>query len=82
MNYLLHYQFRRNFGNSCIYRDVSSNCKMEVAVERFLLAQEVFCAVLFEANEVTKNNFDFLCSGNHSEDCLLFLSKKAMFLTA
>ena len=27
MNYLLPDQFRLNFGNYCVYRDVSSNCK-------------------------------------------------------
>ena len=56
--------------------------KLAVAVERFLHVQEVCCEVLLEENEVIKNEFDFLCWSNHSEDCLLFLSKKAMFLTA
>ena len=56
--------------------------KMAVAVERFLHVQEVFCEVLLEENEVIKNEFDFLCWSNHSEDSLFFLSKKAMFQTA
>ena len=56
--------------------------KMAVAVERFLHVQEVFCEVLLEENEFIKNEFDFLCCSYHSEDYLLFLSKKAMFLTA
>ena len=47
-----------------------------------LHVQEVFCRVLIEENEVVKKEFDFLCCSNHFEDCLLFLSKKAMFLTA
>ena len=37
---------------------------------------------LLEENEVIKNELDFLCWSNHSEDSLLFLSKKAMFPTA
>ena len=55
---------------------------MAVAVERFLHVQEVFCEVLFDENEVIKKEFDFLFCSNHSEDCLLFLSKTAIFLTA
>ena len=55
---------------------------MAVAVELFLHVQEVFCEVLLEENEVIKNDFDLLFCSNHSEDCLLFLSKKAMFQTA
>ena len=46
--------------------------KMAVAVERFLHIQEVCCDVLLEENEVSKNEFDFLCCSYHSEDCLLF----------
>ena len=56
--------------------------KLAVAVERFLHVQEVFCEVLLEENEFIKKEFDFFCWSNHSEDCLLFLSKKGMFLTA
>ena len=56
--------------------------KMAVAVERFLHVQEVFCEALLEENELIKNEFDFLCWSNHSEDSLLFLSKKVMFPTA
>ena len=56
--------------------------KMEVAVEHLLHVQEVFCEVLLEETEVIKNEFNFICCSNHSEDCLLVLSKKAMFLTA
>ena len=50
-------------------------------MERFLHVQEVFCEILIEENEVIKTELDILCCSNHSEDCLLFLSKKAMFLT-
>ena len=44
---------------------------MAVAVERFLHVQEVFCEVLLEENEVVKNELDFFCFSNQSEDCLL-----------
>ena len=82
MNYLLPYQFDLNVGNSRSYRDVFQVIvKMSVAGERFVHVQEVFCEALLEENEVIKNDFDFLCCNTHSEDCLLFLSKKAMFLT-
>ena len=37
MNYLLSIQFCFNFGNSCIYRDVSSTLKVAVAAVRFCL---------------------------------------------
>ena len=56
--------------------------KMAVTVERFLHVQEVCCEVLLEENEFSKKEFDFLCCSSHSDDCLLFLSKEAMFLTA
>ena len=55
---------------------------MAVAVERFLHVQEVFCEVLLEENEVIENEIYLLCCSNHSEDYLLFFSKKAMLLTA
>ena len=76
---LLSYQFRLNFGNSCIFSDVSSNCKYGSCCGD---VQEIFDEALLEDNEVIKNELDFLCCCNHSEDFLLFLSKKAMFLTA
>ena len=84
MNYLLSDQFRLNFGNSCVYRDVSSNCKNGSCCGAFLTysRSRLCCEVLLEENEVSKNEFDFLCYNNHSEDCVLFLSKEAMFLTA
>ena len=37
MNYLLSIQFCFSFGNSCIYRDVSSTLKVAVAAVRFCL---------------------------------------------
>ena len=46
MNHLLSYQFSLNFGSLYIYHDLSSNCKMAVAVKRLLHVQEVFCEVL------------------------------------
>ena len=55
---------------------------MAVVLEGLLHVQEIFCEVFLEENEVIKDNFDFLCCSNQSEDCLLFLSKKTMFLTA
>ena len=61
MNCLLSDQFSQHFGNSYIYRNVSSNCKMAVALERILHVQEVFCEVLLKENEGIKNDFDFLC---------------------
>ena len=56
--------------------------KMAIAVERFLHVQVVFCKVLLVENEAIKNDFNFLDCSNHSEDLLLLLSKKAVFLTA
>ena len=44
-------------------------------MERFLHVQEVFYEVLLEENEFIKNEFDFLCCSNHSEDCLLFFQR-------
>ena len=82
MNYLLHDQFLLKFGNSCNYRKVASNCKDGSCCGALLHVQEVFCEVLLEENEVIKNEFDFLCCSNQSEDSLLFLSKKTMFPTA
>ena len=55
--------------------------KMAVAVERFLHVQEIFCEVLLEENEVIKND-SISFAAVIDDDCLLFLSKKAMFLTA
>ena len=56
--------------------------KMAVAVSRFLHIQEILYEVLLEENEVVKDDFDFLCCSNDSENCLLSLSKQAMFPTA
>ena len=39
MNYLLSFQFCLNFGNLCIYRDVSSAVKMTVAAMCFCLIE-------------------------------------------
>ena len=75
MNYLLSYQFRAFFAK------FQAIVKMAVAVEGFLHVQEMFCEVLLKENGDIKNELDFLCWSNHSEDCLLFLSKKAKFLT-
>ena len=43
MNYLLSFQFCLNFGNLCIYRDVSITVKVEVAAVCFCLIEIVFC---------------------------------------
>ena len=45
MNYLLSFQFCLNFGNLCIYRDVSSTSKVAVAAVCFCLV-EMKCCVL------------------------------------
>ena len=39
MNYLLSFQFCLNFGNLCIYRDVSSTLKVAVAALSFCLTE-------------------------------------------
>ena len=39
MNYLLSFQFCLNFGNLCIYRDVSSTVKVAVAAVCFCLIE-------------------------------------------
>ena len=78
MYYLLSYQLRLNFGNSCIYRDVSSTCKDGSCCGAFLTCSRSILRSLFQENEVIKSGFDFLCCSKRSEDCLLFLSKKAI----
>ena len=44
MTYLLSIQFCFNFGNSCIYRDVSSTLKVAVAAVHFCLVEINFFA--------------------------------------
>ena len=73
MNYLLSFQFCLNFGNLCIYRDVSSTLKVAVAAVCFCLIEiKCFANILSQRDYASKCDFNSICCSIHSNDLQKF----------
>ena len=69
MNYLLFFQYCLNFGNLCIYREVSSTLKVVVAAVCFCLIEiKCFANILSQGHYFSKYYFNFICCSIHSNN--------------
>ena len=75
MKYLLSFQFRLNFGNWCIHRDILSNCKGDSCCGGSLIcSNKVFLRIVVQDDEVIENDSNFVCCGIYSEDVVRIMN--------
>ena len=76
IKYLLSFQFRLTFGNWCIHRDVSSNCKGDSCCGRSLIcSNKPFLRIVVQDDEVIENDSNYVCCGIYSEDVHAFYNR-------
>ena len=75
MNYLLPFQFLLNFGNSCVQRDVSSNCKSDSCYGSLACTT----SILSRFGVRSGNHFNFLCCNTYFKLLFVTLIKERDF---